>query len=139
MSDDFDRKFEDLESFNNYYNRILQMPASFILVATVDGSPVGFLVLEANHAAHLRHTSNLNMGVSATLRGEGIGKYLMEEAILRAKNENQVEIIYLMVRKENQAAIGLYKKLGFDELITLEKDTKIGHNYYDGVLMRRFV
>jgi len=44
-----------------------------------------------------------------------------------------------MVRLDNAPAVCLYKKMGFEELAVLSRDTKIGDAYFDGLLMRKFV
>jgi hypothetical protein len=49
-----------------------------------------------------------------------------------------IEIVYLMVRADNFAAVKLYQQNGFETIATLEKDTKIGSQYFDGILMRKF-
>lgn len=139
LSDDFYRKFKGPEGFIKHHNRILSQAGSFILVALFESSPVGYLTLEANRAAHLRHTSLLNMGILKSFRGKGVGKFLLEKSTIRAVAEQTIEIIYLMVRAENTPAIRLYKGAGFEKLVRLEKDTKIGTAYYDGILMRKFL
>lgn len=139
MSDNFDRKFKDMLQFRNHYNQILRQPGSFLLVAMIDEKPAGYLVLEANPASKLQHTAWLNMGIVDRFRRQGIGIHLVETAIERTKREGKVEIIYLMVRSDNAGAVQLYKKTGFEVLTRLEKDTKIGSDYYDGMLMRKLV
>jgi len=57
MSDDFDRKYRDIGQFRNYYTQILRQPGSFLHVALLDGKPAGYLVLKANPAAKLCHTT----------------------------------------------------------------------------------
>ena len=44
-----------------------------------------------------------------------------------------------MVRSDNEAAIRLYRHAGFEQLAVLDRDTKIGDSYRDGILMRKFV
>lgn len=139
MSDDFDRKFRDMAQFRNYYNQILHQPGSFLMVALVEDKPAGYLVMEANPASKLSHTAWLNMGITERFRRQGIGIQLVEAAINRLKNEHKIEIIYLMVRSDNTPALQLYKRTGFETLAHLEKDTKVGSEYYDGILMRRYV
>jgi ribosomal protein S18 acetylase RimI-like enzyme len=139
MSDDFDRKFPSVAQFKKHYENILGNPGSFLLVAIKEDKPVGYLALEANPAKNLYHTAMLNMGVVENFRGMGIGKFLLTEAINRAKKEDAIEIIYLMVRADHESAVQLYKKVGFDVLARLDKDTKIAGNYFDGLLMRKFV
>jgi len=99
----------------------------------------GYLTIKPRHQANIKHTSELNMGVHSESRGQGIGKFLLENSIKQAKESNDIEIIYLMVRSDNYPAIRLYEIFGFEQMVVLDKDTKIGNTYYDGVLMRRFL
>lgn len=64
----------------------------------------------------------MNIAVMPELRGKGIASRLMDEIISEAKRQSS-SIIMLEVRESNKAAIGLYKKYGF-ETVGLRK------NYY---------
>jgi ribosomal protein S18 acetylase RimI-like enzyme len=139
MSDDFDRKYRSMAQFRDHYTNILNTPGSFLMVAMSEDKPVGYLVMDVNPAERLRHTARLTMGVVARYRRKGFGIQLVDAAIEKAKQEGNIEIVYLMVRSDHFGALQLYKKTGFETLAMLEKDTKIGDEYYDGVLMRRFV
>lgn len=139
MSDNFDRKFNSIIDFRNYYHQILRQNGSFVMVTLVDKRPAGFLVLASNPAEKLNHTAWLNMGILESFRRKGIGVQLVESAIERARKENLIEIIYLMVRADHTGAVQLYRKTGFEVIARLEKNTKIGNDYYDGLLMRKFV
>ena len=48
-------------------------------------------------------------------------------------------LVSVMVRSDNEAAIRLYRKAGFEQLAVLERDTKIGDSDRDGILMWKFV
>jgi ribosomal protein S18 acetylase RimI-like enzyme len=139
MSDDFDRKFPSVAQFKIHFENILGNSGSFLLVAIFEDKPVGYIFVEVNPATYLKHTAVLNMGVVENFRGLGVGKFLLNEAISKAKTEGLVEIIYLMVRADHTSAVQLYKKTGFDVMARLDKDTRIAGNYFDGLLMRKFV
>lgn len=139
MSDDFDMKFPASADFETYYGNIKLRPGSILLIAMFQKSPVGYLVLEANPAKRLKHTAKLTMGLVEKFRGKGIGFSLLDDALKRAVQEKIIEIIYLMVRSDHTGAIKLYEKAGFDNLVRLEKDTKIDNEYYDGIMMRKFL
>jgi len=139
MSDNFDRKFPTIAHFSNYYSNILEINGSFLLVAIYQNKPVGYLVMKTNPAEKLKHTATLNMGVVENFRGIGVGKHLVYEALDKAQNEGFIEIVYLMVRADHISAIQLYENTGFDTLATLDNDTKIDSEYFDGVLMRKFI
>ena len=139
MSDDFDRKFQGVKQFKDYYTNMLRLPGSFLLGAFIDQGPLAYLSVEVNPATKLNHTATLNMGIVENFRGKGIGKKLVKAAIEKAKSEGIIEIFYLMVRADHNAAINLYESSGFKEIARLEKDTKISNEYFDGILMRMFV
>ncbi len=139
MSDDFDEKFPSIGFFKTYFSNLLKRNGSFILIAIFDDKPVGYIVLETNAATRLQHTAWLNMGVVDIFRGKGIGQQLLDAAINKAFNDRKIEIVYLMVRSDHFGAVRLYKKAGFDQIALLEKDTKIGDEYFDGILMRKFI
>jgi ribosomal protein S18 acetylase RimI-like enzyme len=139
MSDDFDRKFPTSEDFTRHHAMILNKPGSVAKIPVFGQKPVGFLIVDPNEAKHLSHTSWVNMGIAENYRGKGIGNVLLAAGINQVKKQNIIEIIYLMVRAENTGAIRLYENSGFVKLVTLERDTKIGDAYFDGILMRRFI
>jgi ribosomal protein S18 acetylase RimI-like enzyme len=63
---------------------------------------------------------------------------LVDAAFEKIRNEKNIEIVYLMVRADNFAAVKLYQQKSFETVAKLEKDTKIGNHYFDGILMRKF-
>ena len=79
------------------------------------------------------------MGVAAAARGRGLGSLMLRAAFDRVAAESAIEIVYLMVRADNEAAIHLYRNAGFEQLAVLDRDTKVDDSYRDGVLMRKFV
>ena len=56
-----------------------------------------------------------NVTIDKKLRGNGYGSLLLENALQKMKEEGVVNV-YLEVRVSNEAAIGLYKKHGFELL-----------------------
>ena len=138
MSDEFNEKFRSFTFFETFLFDFEEMPGAFLLVAFDDEKPAGYLSLEPKRAFRLKHTAWLNMGVSEKHRGKGIGKMLVDAAFEKIKTEKIIEIVYLMVLADNFPAVKLYEQKGFENLATLEKDTKIGNEYFDGILMRKF-
>ena len=63
------------------------------------------------------------LGVDSSYQRHGYGKILLEHMILLAK-QKECEIMSLEVRVSNEKAIGLYKKLGFEQ-------AGIRKNYYE--------
>ncbi|KAK9821059.1 hypothetical protein WJX74_007087 [Apatococcus lobatus] len=57
-----------------------------------------------------------NVSVGEDSRGQGIGKALLEESILKAKTSWGTSRIFAFVDSDNEAALGLYKRFGFKEI-----------------------
>ena len=77
---------------------------------------IGYSILSvAAGEAHI-----MNVCVDPDEQKQGVGRKMIEEMIKVAR-QNKSESIYLEVRPSNEAAISLYKQLGFDE-IGLRKD-----------------
>lgn len=72
------------------------------------------------------------VAVSPRGQGHGVGRRLLEDLICRAKDAGCTHLI-LEVRSDNDAAIGLYRRFGFEQISTRP-------NYYapgvDALIMR---
>jgi len=89
----------------------MRSPFGFPLVAQApDGGVAGYLCLKMV----LDEAEILDVAVSGSLRGRGIGRILMESALdfCRARG---TALLCLEVRVGNDAAITLYHRLGFRE------------------------
>jgi len=53
--------------------------------------------------------------------------------------ENNNKIIQLTVNPEQEYAVRLYKKLGFNEVGTAKNQYYLDDRYYDEVLMERYI
>jgi putative acetyltransferase len=138
MSETFEERFPGLAAFE--LDPAEQRESGAIaLVAGIDGEPLAYATITPREQSRLRHTADLNMGVASRARGQGLGQLILSAALEQAIASPTVEILYLMVRADNEAAIHLYEKAGFERLALLSRDTKIADRYFDGLLMRRFV
>jgi len=93
------------QSFDHY----LESEDAVTLLAEVDGQLVGDLGVEIR-----RGVGHLGMLVDERWRGCGVGSTLMEGCINWAK-ENGAHKVSLEVWPHNIAAIGLYRKFGFEQ------------------------
>jgi len=104
----------------------------YSLVLRQDKRVIGFAILSVSiEESHL-----LNIGLTSTKRGQGLGKDLLGKMLLAAEVMGSKKI-FLEVRKSNTVAINLYKALGF-------KTNGLRKNYYrlkegreDAVLMSK--
>jgi ribosomal protein S18 acetylase RimI-like enzyme len=139
MSETLEDRYPTLASFAIETEAFLSVAGAIALVAEIDRQPKAYITIKPKAQSRLKHTAELNMGVHSSARGNGIGKRLVGEALRRAEESDLLEIVYLFVRADNQPGVRLYEKAGFERLTVLSCDTKIGNDYYDAVLMRKFV
>jgi len=85
------------------------------LVACVDGEPVGMLGLHTHpDLPRVRHAASLGMGVRDDWQGRGVGTALVRAALELADGWLGLRRIELNVFPDNEAAIRLYRKFGFE-------------------------
>lgn len=85
------------------------------LVAVSQGEVVGSAGLHAaGPAIRRRHVMHLGLAVLPSAQGKGVGKALMAALVDYADNWGQVLRIELGVYVDNNRAIALYKRFGFE-------------------------
>ena len=128
--------YPSLESFRK---RLAEAPdGSYNLLACVDGEVVGQLGLFTSpNNPRRRHTAQFGMAVRDDWQGKGVGSALLGAAVELAERWLNVSRIELEVYTDNEAAIGLYKKFGFEIEGTLRKMAFRDGVYVDGYAMAR--
>jgi ribosomal protein S18 acetylase RimI-like enzyme len=101
-----------------------------------DDALIGTVGFRRDEGLKERHKGFVfGMYVIPERRGQGAGKALMLELIARARRMEGLEQIHLAVVTTNQAAVRLYRSLGFDLLGTMPGALKSGDQYWDEHLM----
>lgn len=105
-------------------------------VAVADGAIVGWCdaIPGENGSAHV---ARLGMGVVRDFRGRGIGRQLIEATIAKAWAK-KLEKIELSVYASNEAALRLYRRMGFVEEGRRRRARLVDGIYDDIVLMGLF-
>ena len=99
----------------------------------------GLLVATTGVLTRMRHAAKLEVMVDPAWRRHGIGRALMEGCIAWAEQAPGVEKLSLSVFADNEAAIALYRSLGFaEEGRRLREYKEPDGSYRDDVLMCRF-
>jgi len=96
------------------WRKLLRMEGYLAWVAEVDSVSAGFLDLftfpDMAHGGTMGLIDNLV--VDGRFRGQGVGQALLRKAIAECRRRRLMEL-HLWTDFGNEAAIGLYKKLGF--------------------------
>jgi ribosomal protein S18 acetylase RimI-like enzyme len=86
------------------------------LVAIKQNKVVGFAYLKIEKRLNNRYFSaTLGIGIDEAIRGKGLGSQLMENLLKLAQEEN-IKEISLTVLVDNEIALHLYKKHGFEKV-----------------------
>ena len=82
-------------------------------IALSAGQLIGWADIYPSRRDFMAHGGNLGMGVLKAFRGQGIGKALLQKTLEHAWKQG-LKRIELEVFSDNEAAIALYQKLGFE-------------------------
>ncbi len=117
-----------------FIDRFKKSNRDVMYIALLDGKIVGNAIVERNRVERYSHRAEISLTVLKNFWGLGIGSHLMELMIDFAK-ESGIEVLYLEARRDNERALGLYRKFGFSEIGIYKNFFKIDGNYFDASLM----
>lgn len=126
--DDLEKKFADVFTKNNVKGDIENNQFTNYFTYIIDNESVAFI----NYYIMYERAELININVLEGFQNQNIATKLIDEMIKDCQNQN-VNSITLEVKKTNNKAIHLYKKLGFQEI-------GIRKGYYqgiDGILMEK--
>ena len=108
------------------------------LVAIVDNRIVGMVnVYTFPHRPRRRHVGAIGICVHEDWQGKGVGKELMRAMIDLADNWLNLTRLELEVYADNEAAIRLYERFGFEVEGTLRQHAFRDGRYVDSKMMGR--
>ncbi|PVZ68846.1 GNAT family N-acetyltransferase [Pelagibaculum spongiae] len=87
---------------------------AYSFVAEMDQQLCGHLAFFVDSKPRRRHVASFGMGVLEQFQGKGVGSALLAAAIDHADNWLNIQRIEITAYTDNQTAIGLYKKFGFE-------------------------
>lgn len=88
-------------------------PEKYNYVAVLDGEVVGTYWLKANQPGLGSHVGNGGYMVSSKAKGKGVGRAMAEHSIDEARRLGFKSIQFNFVVKSNEAAVNLWKSVGF--------------------------
>lgn len=108
-----------------------------ILVAVVDGEVVGLIGLHAKTRPRINHIGEIGMMVRDDWQGKGVGSAMMRAAVDLADKWLNLARIELTVYTDNEPAIALYRKFGFEIEGTMRKSAFRDGEFVDAHMMAR--
>lgn len=129
-----------IESEEKWIEQHRENPYYIALVAVLDNEIVGLIDFSNEPKDRIAHAGYLGMSINKANRSSGIGTILLKALIDWAKTTDKIEKINLRVHSDNDIAIGLYKKMGFEIEGVQKRDLKYGPGkYVDTVLMGKIL
>jgi RimJ/RimL family protein N-acetyltransferase len=123
------------ERERSFIKRFQNNKKDLMLVATVDGLIVANASIESNRINRFSHQGELSVTVLEKYWGMGIGSHLVEMLLSHAKSVG-LKSVNLFVRSDNERAISLYKKYGFEKVGTYKSYFYIKGKYFDADFMQ---
>ena len=108
------------------------------LTALWNGVPCGSAVLNLQSFQKLAHTCLLTILVEEDKRGKGVGTALLQDLIALARDTFHIEVLHLEVYQDNPA-IRLYEKMGFERFGEHEHFTKETDRYRSKIFMQKIL
>ncbi|PYK17755.1 MAG: GNAT family N-acetyltransferase [Verrucomicrobia bacterium] len=108
-----------------------------ILVAVIDGEVVGVIGLHTSSRPRVNHRAEIGMMVRDDWQGKGIGTAMMQAVVDLADRWLNLTRIELTVFTDNETAIALYRKFGFEIEGTLRKYAFRDGEFVDTYAMAR--
>lgn len=112
-----------------------QSQNQIIIIAELNGEIAGLANISANNKPRQKHIGELGITVQKDHWGKGIGTKMMQAMIEWAKASGVIRKINLSVQANNEAAIKLYEKCGFEKEGTLKRDLYLNGQFYDALAM----
>ncbi|ARM89170.1 GCN5-related N-acetyltransferase protein [Rhizobium sp. CIAT894] len=111
-------------------------PGALNLVVTLNGKIVGNCGLN-RFSGRRQHVASIGMGVHDDFTGRGFGRILLGAMVDAADDWLDVKRLELTVYTDNDAAIGLYEKFGFEREGLLKAFGFRSGEYVDAYTMAR--
>lgn len=97
---------------------------------------IGSLGIDTPSSGRLSHRGEMGISVLKECWGQGVGSALLEAMLSWIHNHpTGLRKIDLTVREDNERAIALYKKFGFQEEGKVKRLVFIDNTFYDGATM----
>lgn len=131
------RPFVSREQRRAGLQKMLEDPNLHFLGAEIDSRLVGTLGLHVSSNPRCRHVASIGMAVHDEFAGRGVGSALMAAALDLCDNWLNVFRVELDVYVDNEPALALYRKFGFQLEGTQRAVAMRDGRYVDSYMMAR--
>lgn len=112
---------------------------SMMILALAEDQIIGIGTISSSTKIKSRHSGELGIVVQKNYQGKGIGSQLIQQLIDWAKSNGITTRIQLDTRCDNEGAVELYKKFGFEIEGQLKNSTLLDGKYYDLYIMAMMI
>ena len=125
-----------IEEAKNFLKGYVEDEKALLMLVFVDGEIAGSIGLRGvSNMMKLKHRANFGVMVRKKYWNLGIGNLLITR-ILQIAKDTGYEQVELGVFENNENAIRIYKKIGFEEWGRVRRAFKLKNgNYYDEIIM----
>lgn len=121
-----------------FWRKRIAESEGYNLVAVSGEHVIGMLGLKTfANVPRRRHVGHIGISVSEAWQGRGVGKALMEAGMDLADNWLNLTRIELEVYADNEAAIRLYERFGFEREGVARRHAFRDGEYVDAIMMAR--
>ena len=118
--------------------RIAESEGGYYLVAVSGEHVIGMMSVDTfPNVPRRRHAGHIGISVSEAWQGKGVGNALMQAGIDLADKWLNLTRLELEVYADNQAAIRLYERFGFEHEGVLRRHAFRNGEYVDSIMMSR--
>jgi putative acetyltransferase len=125
-------------SREQWRRRIAESDSCYNLVAVSGEHVIGMLTIDTfPNRPRRRHVGRIGISVNEAWQGKGVGKALMQAGIDLADNWLNLTRLELEVYSDNESAIRLYQRFGFEHEGIMRQHAFRNGKYVDSIMMAR--
>lgn len=132
----FDEPYNTLEKLQAIYDQQIHSRSERRFVVENDGQLVG--IVELMYINHLHRNTEFQIIIDPDCQGKGFAAPATKLALDYAFRVLNMHKVYLYVDPANEAAIHIYKKVGFSAEATLKELFFVEGSYHDAFIMAMY-
>ncbi len=116
-------------------DKVNESDSSLILLAEIEDQIIAWADIIQPRFVRQQHMAVLGISIRNRWHGRGLGGLMSRELIDWARSHPGLDLLTLSVFADNNRAIGLYRKVGFQHDGLLPRRAKVNGKYRDMVVM----